>query len=127
MTDLPDAVTLVPMSQSPNILMAYVPCPSRDVALGLARTLLDEKLIACANILDGMSSVYVWEGKVQEEQECLLLTKSTADAWNKLEKRILEIHPYEVPCVVAYRAEKASETFAQWVSKNVLAGPSQKI
>ena len=115
------------MSQNPKLLMTYVPCPSREVALNLARTLVGEKLIACANILDGMSSVYIWEDKIQEEHECLLLAKTTADAWAALEKRICELHPYKIPCVVAYRAENTSEAFAQWVSENVAQNAPTKI
>ncbi len=96
------------------------------MAFRLARMLVEEKLIACANILDGVSSIYMWKDKVQEEQECLLLAKTTSTAWDLLEKRILELHPYEIPCVVAYQAEQASAAFAQWVLKNVVAISSEK-
>jgi periplasmic divalent cation tolerance protein len=107
--------------------MAYVPCPSREVALSLARTLLEEKLIACANVLGGMSSIYVWENKIQEEEETLLLAKTSEPVWEALEARIIELHPYDLPCIVAYHADKSSDAFAQWLSRNVVDTKSEKI
>ena len=98
-----------------DILMIYITCPDRDVAQTIARTLVEEKLIACANILNGVTSIYKWQGKVEESSECLLLAKTVRHRWAEIKKRVLEIHPYENPCLIAYKAAEVGSAFGAWI------------
>lgn len=100
-------------------MLIYITCPDREVAKTIARALVEEKLIACANILDGLTSVYRWDGNIEESSEVLLLAKTEASKWKQLEKRVLELHPYDVPCVVAYPSAETTSIFAHWVRSSV--------
>ncbi len=98
-----------------SVVFIYVTTPNRDVALSLARTVVEERLAACGNILDGMTSVYRWEGEVREEGETVLILKSRSDLVERLTARVIELHPYEAPCVVALPIVAGSQKFLDWV------------
>lgn len=83
-------------------------------AAALARTLVEERLAACVNVLPPMTSVYRWQGRVEEDQERQLLIKTTADRVVALEARLRELHPYELPEFVVLEAT-ASAAYGAWV------------
>ncbi len=74
---------------------------------------------ACVNLLPGVSSVYRWQGQVEHDTEVLLLAKTTADAYAKLEALWQQAHPYELPEVIAVPVARGMETYLAWVSDNV--------
>jgi periplasmic divalent cation tolerance protein len=84
-------------------MFVYATASSREEALNIGRTLVRERLAACANILDGMTSVYWWEQRVQEAGEATLILKTTSQLVGRLTARISELHSYTCPCVVAHR------------------------
>lgn len=86
-----------------------------DVAETLAEILVSEKLAACVNILPGALSIYEWQGKVEKEQECVLLIKSREDRLQMLEERLLAEHPYELPELIAVPIQKGSAAYLSWV------------
>lgn len=88
---------------------------TRDEAISAARALLEARLIACANIIDGATSLYRWEGKLHQEQESILLAKTSKSQLDAAIIRLKEIHPYELPAIVAYPAQ-AHAPYAQWVT-----------
>lgn len=90
-------------------------CPNEDVAEALAEMLVNEKLAACVNILHGALSVYEWKGKVEKEQECVLLIKSRKDRLKMLEERLLAEHPYELPELIAVPIESGSAAYLSWI------------
>lgn len=94
---------------------AYITCSDREEARKLASILLEEKLIACANIIPGMESLYVWEGKVQHDQEVILLCKMPQRHFEALLVLVQENHSYDVPCVLSLPIEKANPAFLQWI------------
>lgn len=98
-----------------EIYLSYVTVPTQDEALSLARQLVGERLAACANVLPGMTSVYEWQGQVQEEGECLLLLKTTQALTSNLKERLIELHSYECPCVVSWPVAEGNEAFLNWV------------
>lgn len=110
------------MTSFPNnnnqIISIYCPFPSVEEAEKTAQTLLDEKLIACANILPSGLSVYVWEGKVQKESETYVFFKTSAKVASQTIKRIEELHPYEVPAIIRFEAE-SNKAFADWVKDSI--------
>lgn len=98
-----------------DVLVVLVTAPGADEAARMARTLVEERLAACGNVLPGLRSIYRWKGEVQDEAEALLVLKTTRQRFPALRDRILAIHPYEVPEVLALPAEAGSERYLAWV------------
>jgi periplasmic divalent cation tolerance protein len=97
-----------------EICMLYSTFKSRDEALSVAHELLKARLIACANVLPPMTSVYRWERKMQQEEEVALLAK-TAQAQAAI-ARIKELHSYALPCIVAWPLAQGFPPFLEWVA-----------
>ncbi|PYE51829.1 divalent-cation tolerance protein CutA [Deinococcus yavapaiensis] len=97
----------------PIVVLVTVP---PDAARNLARTLVEERLAASVNVLPGLQSVYRWEGEVAEESETLLLVKTTRARYDALETRLLELHPYDVPEIVALPIEKGLPEYMTWLT-----------
>ena len=95
----------------------YVTFPSAVSAADTARALLTERLIACANLLPGVKSLYEWEGKMCEEQECVAVFKTTEARMEAMTARIKALHPYEVPCIVALPLVAGYAPFLQWIAQ----------
>jgi periplasmic divalent cation tolerance protein len=90
-----------------------------EEAKRIARALVSERLAACANVILGVSSVYWWEGQVQEEQEAMLVIKTTAARVNALETRLVELHPYDVPELLSIPVTGGYPPYLAWVSSEV--------
>jgi periplasmic divalent cation tolerance protein len=88
----------------------------RAAAEGAARTLLDERLIACANLIGGMHSLFVWHGETGSAQECGALFKTDGALLDRLVARLAEIHPYEAAAVLGWRCDAASDATRQWIA-----------
>lgn len=93
--------------------------PDVLVSERLATTLVEERLAACANIVPSVISIYRWEGSVQRDDEVLVVFKTTDDAVPDLRDRIVELHPYDVPEVLALRVVDGSDEYLQWVRDEV--------
>jgi len=93
--------------------LLYATFATKEEALAVARVLLDEKLIACANVVGGATSLYRWEGKVEEKPEAMMFAK-TARAQEAV-ARIKILHSYELPCVLVLPVESGNAAFMQWV------------
>ena len=87
---------------------------SKDAAL-LAKSLVEKRLAACVNLLPGITSWYWWEGKVTEDQEVLLMMKTSRDRFPELEKEVLRMHSYAVPEVVALQIVEGSKNYLNWI------------
>jgi periplasmic divalent cation tolerance protein len=94
----------------------YVTAPDRDTALAIARAIVDERLAACANVLGAMTSVYRWDGKVVEEGEVAFIAKTTSAQLPALIARIKALHPYQVPCIVAWPIAAGLQAYLDWIS-----------
>ena len=103
------------MSPDERALVVLVTAPSSDQALALGRTLVAERLAACASLVPAVRSIYWWEGKVQDAPEALLVLKTTRDRFDALRDRTLALHPYEVPEVVAVPIEAGSAAYLEWL------------
>jgi periplasmic divalent cation tolerance protein len=90
--------------------------PSPEVALEIARTLVEERLAACVNLVEPVRSVYRWEGAVEEAREVLLVVKTRADRCAALAARVEALHPYALPEVVVLAIEGGSERYLEWVA-----------
>jgi len=97
------------------VLVVLVTMPTAERAAELARTLVEERLAACGNVVPGLRSIYRWEGKVVDEPEVLLVLKTTAARFEALRDRVLALHPYQVPEVLALPVEAGSAAYLAWV------------
>ena len=99
-----------------TLLLVLVTCPTRAVARRIAERLIRERLAACVNVVPGISSVFEWKGRVERCQELLLLIKTTTGRFERLQHRVLALHPYEVPEILALPISRAHPPYAQWVA-----------
>jgi periplasmic divalent cation tolerance protein len=95
----------------------YVTCPTREGALAIARQLVEERLAACGNVLDGMQSVYRWDGAVHETEEAVLILKIRAELVERVAARVAELHPYECPCVAALPVTGGHPAYLDWIAR----------
>ncbi|OHB75814.1 MAG: cation tolerance protein CutA [Planctomycetes bacterium RBG_16_59_8] len=94
-------------------------CGGKAEARRLARTIVREKLGACVSVIPSVASVYRWKGKVEESRESLLLIKTTRSLFRKLERRLREIHSYEVPEIIALPIAAGSAPYLRWLAESV--------
>lgn len=99
-----------------DAVVVLVTTPSAEKAVELARALVEERLAACGNVVPGLRSVYRWEGKVQEDAEALLVLKTTRPRFEALRERVLALHPYQVPEVIALPVEAGSAAYLAWIA-----------
>lgn len=97
--------------------LVMVTAPSEEVARRIARAVVEEGLSACCNIVPGMRSVYMWKGKLCDEGEVLCLIKTRAALFDRLKERILELHPYEVPEIIAVNIEAGYKKYLEWIEE----------
>jgi len=106
-------------------MSALIWCPFADEAsaAAVAAQLLDEGLIACANILPPMRSLYTWQGERGEAVEIGVLFKTDASALDRATARLAEIHPYDTPAVLGWRTDTAAKPTAEWLWASVRGKP----
>lgn len=112
------------MQRLANAVVVYVTAPSAEVAKGLARQLVTRRLAACVNIVPSVTSVYEWEGKIEEDSECLLMIKTRNDLVADLTSFVEEEHPYDVPEVISVPIEGGSEKYLVWIASETSKVPS---
>lgn len=96
-------------------------CPDADTAQRLARTLVDERLAACVNLLPGVVSTYRWRGQVEQATEVQLLAKTAGDRRDALIARLAELHPYELPEILAVETAAGLPAYLDWVTAETRA------
>ena len=88
---------------------------SKDEARSIGRALVASGLAACVNILDGMTSIYAWEGALQEEREVVFIAKTTAERFAALEEKVSAMHSYDCPCMLAVQVQNGHGPFMDWI------------
>jgi periplasmic divalent cation tolerance protein len=101
---------------TPPALICFCTCPESGTAERIATTLVDERLAACVNILPGLRSIYRWQDRVETADEVLLLVKTSAAAYPALQDRLRELHPYELPELLAVESASGLPAYLQWVA-----------
>lgn len=99
-----------------GVLLVLTTLPDQDSAAKLARQVVEAHLAACVNILAPCRSVYQWQGGLQEDEEFPLIIKTTAERYADLEALLRAQHPYELPEIVALRAEGGLPAYLDWVA-----------
>ncbi|MEZ0472961.1 divalent-cation tolerance protein CutA [Luteimonas salinilitoris] len=106
-----------------NALICLCACPDRDVAARIAETLVGERLAACVNLLPGVTSVYRWQGTVERADEVLLLIKTAPARLQALTARIVALHPYELPEVIAVESAGGLPAYLDWIAQETSVEP----
>jgi periplasmic divalent cation tolerance protein len=101
------------------MIIVYVTYPDVEIARRVSRVLVEQKLVACANILGGHESLYWWDGAVQSENEVAVIYKSSYEKFSEIGAAVKAAHPYEVPCIVSWECGQASGPFSAWVESSV--------
>lgn len=96
-------------------LLVLSTCPDTATAAHLGDMLVERRLAACVNLLPGVTSIYRWQGKIQHDNEVLLLAKTRADRYPALQQALLELHPYELPEVVAVSMKQGLNAYLAWL------------
>ena len=96
-------------------LIAFTAFANEEDAARVARVLVEERLVACANLLLGARSIYRWEGRVADEREVVVLMKTRKQDWTALLSRLHELHPYETPELVAVRIAAGAPKYMAWL------------
>ena len=104
---------------SGSFLLVLTNLPDQDIAKRLAESLVEKRLAACVNILDGCTSVYRWQGDIQNDREIPMLIKTHIDRFAEAREEILRLHPYEVPEIVAVPIAQGFEPYLQWIAASV--------
>ncbi len=99
---------------SREFLFCYIPCPTESLAKSIAIELVTNKLAACANIFLAAKSIYIWDSTLHEDTEVILIAKTTKEVFPSLEKKVLEMHDYECPCIMALNISEMNEAYATW-------------
>ena len=102
-----------------DVSVVLCTCPTVAAGHALAHTLLEERLVACVNMVDGVRSIYRWDGAICEDNEVLLVIKTTTDKLSELTTRIANIHPYDVPEVLALPTIAGHSPYLDWVAASV--------
>jgi len=102
-----------------DVRIVLITAPDLAVAAGLGRALVEERLAACANLVPQITSIYRWEGAVQEDSEVLMVVKTSAGRVAALTERVLALHPYEVPEVLVLPIESGAAAYLDWVRTSV--------
>ena len=100
-----------------DALLVLTTLPNAEAAGEMAKRVVEEKLAACANLFPALRSVYRWNGKVQDENEVLVLLKTRQQHYERLKSRILELHPYDVPEVLAIPVEQGHQAYLDWIAR----------
>ena len=98
-----------------DVVLVLTTVAVEDDAERLATALVDRRLAACVNVVPGVRSIYRWQGVVQDDRELLLLVKTTRERLDETTAAILELHPYEVPEIVALDASAVSDAYGAWL------------
>lgn len=102
---------------SDDLRVVLVTAPNAETGEFLARELVEERVAACANVLPDLISVFWWEGEIQRDDEVLVIFKTARERLEALRKRVTELHPYEVPEVLALSVDFCHEPYAEWVTE----------
>lgn len=98
----------------------YVTTGDMEEAVRIGRAVVDERLAACANIIHGMRSVFRWQDRVQEAEECVLILKTEEVRLAALTERITVLHEYDCPCVVAWPLTAGNAPFLHWIAEETV-------
>ena len=100
--------------------LVYITTKDKDEARRIGKELVKTRLAACVNIIDNMNSMYWWEGKIQDDQEVILIAKTRQSLVKKLIKKVKSIHSYSTPCIVSLPILDGNSDYLDWLEKETI-------
>jgi periplasmic divalent cation tolerance protein len=101
-------------------ILIYITVESEDEGRAIARELLSQKLVACANMLPAHKALYTWQGEMEEGTEHIVLLKTRKDLFKRVEQEICRLHSYECPCIIALPVKDGHAPFLEWISQSTI-------
>jgi periplasmic divalent cation tolerance protein len=101
----------------PESIVVLVTCGSEEEALKIARSLVEERLAACINLVSPVRSIYRWEGKIWDEKEWILIIKTQKLRFEELEKKVKSLHSYSVPEIIGLPVVEGSSSYLKWIEE----------
>lgn len=105
--------------------LVWCPFPDRAAAERAAQTLLDERVVACANLVEGVTALFLWQGERGAGEECGALFKTDAARLDQAVERIAQLHPYDTPAVLGWRCHAAPAATRGWLARETGVDPAQ--
>ena len=105
------------MKKEDPLVLFYIPVTDQKTAESIAETLLNEKLIACANIFQPHVAIYEWKGEIARQSETLIILKSRHSLKPAIQAEVEKLHPYDCPCIITIDPVNANPLFLEWVEK----------
>jgi periplasmic divalent cation tolerance protein len=102
-----------------KVNLIYITAKDKAEARKIGSELLESKLAACVNIIDNMNSLYVWEGKIQDDKEVILIAKTTEARVPLLIEKVKTLHSYDCPCIVSIPVSDGNDEFLEWIANEV--------
>jgi len=102
-----------------QIVWVYITTGDVAEAQAIGRALVEARLAACVNIFPQMESLYRWEGRLQQDREAVLIAKTVTDRFDSLKNKVLELHSYECPCIIALPVAQGHTAYINWISGQV--------
>jgi periplasmic divalent cation tolerance protein len=100
-----------------DINWVYITAANKAEARSIGKILIEERLAACVNIFDGVNSLYMWEGKLQDDKEVVMVAKTTAARMPALIDRVKTVHSYDCPCIVSLPLTDGNPDFLNWIKE----------
>jgi periplasmic divalent cation tolerance protein len=99
-------------------IVVFITVPNEDLAVTIARSLVESRLAACANIIKGIRSIYMWQDKVEDDAEVLMIVKTRRELFDPLKSKVKELHTYEVPEIIALPIIAGSDDYLKWLRES---------
>jgi len=106
------------MSDLSNIteVVVFITVPNEEDGAAIAQALVESRLAACVNIVKNVRSIYLWQGKIEDDSEVLMIAKTRLELFNALESRVKELHSYDVPEIIALPIIAGSADYLKWLN-----------
>ena len=104
--------------QNHSFSLIYVTCQNQVEATSIANKLVKEKLVACANIIDRIKSIYCYNNQIHHDDEVILILKTQSNLFNKVKFKILELHSYKTPCILEIKINNGEKNFLDWIKSS---------
>lgn len=100
-----------------DTIVVYITSPNEEEAAKIARTIVEERLAGCVNIIKGIRSIYRWQGNIEDDSEVLMIVKTQGHLFKGLKERVKELHSYTVPEIIALPIVEGSEDYINWLKE----------
>jgi periplasmic divalent cation tolerance protein len=104
--------------QTEKEIVIFITAPNEDEAARIARSLVEARLAACANIVRGIRSIYAWQGKIQDDSEVLMIVKTRKGLFNAVSDKVKELHSYDVPEIIALPIIEGAPDYLKWLKES---------